>query len=44
MVNRVTANNGEKQGSEQCELLWCELLWWVFPGTEWDLAATCEVP
>ena len=36
---RVTENNGEKPGSEQRELLR-----WVFPGTAWDSAATCEVP
>ena len=34
----ITANNGEKQGSEERELVW-----WVFPGTEWESAATCEV-
>ena len=36
--HRVTANNGEKQGSEQRELVW-----WVFPGAKWESAATCEV-
>ena len=37
--HRVTANNGEKQGSEQRELVW-----WVFTRTDWESVATCEVP
>ena len=36
---KVTENNGEKQGSEQRELLR-----WVFPGTQWESATMCEVP
>ena len=36
---RVTENNGEKQGSEQRDLLR-----WVFPGTHWESAAMCGVP